>query len=196
MGIQFKFNLEKTVEAVALLLKLHGGTMRYLALLKMLYMADRIALERIEQPISGDIYVSMKFGPVLSRVYDLIKGKEVGGAINFWSKHISSRPENYSSSGYDYTIKLLDDPSDDELSEEEIEILNEVYRKYGGVDRFDLAEITHLFPEWKKPSGNIRALPITFEDVFYSLGKSEEEIEQISEEVKREEYLDWFVDGQ
>jgi hypothetical protein len=59
MAIHFRFDPEKTVEAAAMLLKLHGKPMKYLGLLKMLYIADRIALQRMEQPITGDHYVSM-----------------------------------------------------------------------------------------------------------------------------------------
>lgn len=37
MEISFPFNSEKTVEAAAMFLKLHGKPMKYIALLKMLY---------------------------------------------------------------------------------------------------------------------------------------------------------------
>lgn len=80
-SIQFRFHPEKAVEAAAVLLKLHSKPIKYLGLLKMLYVADRIALERIEQPITGDHYVSMDYDPVLSSVYDLIKGVRVGDAL-------------------------------------------------------------------------------------------------------------------
>jgi Protein of unknown function (DUF4065) len=88
MTIQYQLQPEKAVEAAAMFLKLHGRPMRYLGLLKLLYMADRIALERMEQPITGDCYVSMQFGPVLSGVYDLIKGNNVGQALPVWSQFI------------------------------------------------------------------------------------------------------------
>jgi len=42
--------------------------MKYLGLLKLLYLADRDALKEIERPITGDRYFSLKNGPVLSRV--------------------------------------------------------------------------------------------------------------------------------
>ena len=95
MSIQFRFHPEKAVEAAAMLLKLHGKPMKYLGLLKMLYIADRLALERMEQPITGDHYVSMDYGPVLSGVYNLIKGKPVDNALPLWSKFISHHNENY-----------------------------------------------------------------------------------------------------
>jgi hypothetical protein len=57
MTIKFRFHPEKTVEAAAILLKLHGKPMKYLGLLKMLYIADRLALKTMDQPITGiDMY--------------------------------------------------------------------------------------------------------------------------------------------
>jgi Protein of unknown function (DUF4065) len=110
MPIQFRFHPEKAVEAAAVLLKLHGKPMKYLGLLKMLYIADRVALKRMEQPITGDHYVSMDYGPVLSGVYDMIKGKPVDDALPLWSKFISPGNANYD-------VSLLGDPGDEDLCE-------------------------------------------------------------------------------
>jgi uncharacterized phage-associated protein len=57
----------------------------------MLYIADRISLDRMDQPITGDCAYSMKFGPVLSGVYDLIKGQNVNDALPLWQEYIFSR---------------------------------------------------------------------------------------------------------
>lgn len=180
MSIEFKFHPEKAIEAAGTLLKLHGKPMKYLGLMKMLYIADRIALERIEEPISGDHYVSMDFGPVLSGVYDLIKGQPVDGVLPLWKEYISPRKNN--------CVELLKDPGNDELCEEEDEILQEVYSEYGHVNRFKVAELTHDFPEWKNPHGS--AIPIDVEDILKNVGKSLEEISEIQHEVEREAYLD------
>ena len=190
MAIRFKFHPKKAVEAAAMFLKLHGKPMAYLGLLKLLYMADRIALEKLEQPITGDRYVSMNYGPVLSRVYDLIKGHDVGNARDIWSQYISSRNKNYQMA-LDYNVSLLNDPGDEELCEDEIGIIQQVYAQYGQIDPFDLAETTHLFPEWENPKGS--AIPISVEQVLKFLGKTEEEIEEIRSDVEREEYLDWIL---
>ena len=93
--IHFRYNPLKTFQAVALLLKLHGKPMNYMGLLKLLYVADRKALQSINQPISGDEYFSMNFGPVLSHVYDSIKQKDSGEQQEIWEKHISTRDRNY-----------------------------------------------------------------------------------------------------
>ena len=206
MTIKFRFHPEKAVEAAAILLKLHGKPMKYIGLLKMLYIADRLALKTMDQPITGDRYISMDYGPVLSGVYDLIKGQPVDSALPLWSKYISPRDSNY--------VDLLQYPGNEELCEEEemilkqvyetfghlnpflVEelceeeemILKQVYETFGHLDPFLVAEWTHDLPEWKDPHGS--AIPILVEDVLRSMGKTEEEIEDISQEAQREAYLD------
>ncbi|NJL39608.1 MAG: SocA family protein [Leptolyngbyaceae cyanobacterium SM1_4_3] len=185
MLIQFRFHPEKAVEAAAIFLKLHGKPMKYLGLLKMLHIADRMALERLEQPITGDHYVSMDYGPVLSGVYDLVKGTPVDNALPLWAKFISSRHENQ--------VTLLADPGDDDLSEAEEEIIQQVYQTFGQFDPFHVAEWTHDLPEWKDPHGS--AIPISVEDILKNVGKSDVEIAEIQQEAIREAYLDKVLDG-
>lgn len=185
MPIQFRFHPEKAVEAAAILLKLHGKPMKHLGLLKMLYIADRMALQRMDQPITGDHYVSMDYGPVLSGVYDLIKGNSVDDALFLWSQFISPRNSNH--------VALLSDPGDGELCEEEEEILKEVYQTFGHLNPFDVAEWTHDLLEWQNPHGS--AVPIPVENVLHSVGKTGEEINGIRQEAIREAYLDRALNG-
>jgi len=164
MTIQFPFHPEKAVQAAAILLKLHGKPIKYLGLLKMLYIADRIALERIEQPITGDRYVSMDYGPVLSCVYDLIKGQikyqPIDDVLPLWSEYISPSEKNF--------VELIKDPGNDELCQEEEEILQEVYQNFGHLNPFHVAEWTHDLPEWKNPHGS--RIPILLEDILKNVG--------------------------
>ncbi len=185
MDIEFRFHPEKAVEAAAVLLKLHGEPMKYLGLLKMLYIADRIALNQMEQPITGDHYVSMDYGPVLSGVYDLIKGNSSGQTLQLWARFISPRHE--------HCVNLLADPGKGDLCEEEEEILQQVYKEFGKLDPFHVAEWTHGLPEWKNPHGS--AIPILVENVLKNLGKSDQEIEEIRKESIREAYLDGALNG-
>lgn len=180
MSIQFRFHPKKAVEAAAILLKLHGKPMKHLGLLKMLYIADRKALEIMEQPITGDHYVSMDYGPVLSGVYDLIKGKAVDDALPLWSEFISHQDS--------HCVYLLHDPGNGKLCEEEEEILKKVYEDFGQLDPFGVAKWTHGLPEWEDPHGS--AIPIAIEDVLKNVGKSNEEIKEIKQEAMREVHLD------
>lgn len=187
-SIQFTFQPEKAIQASALLLKLKGTRMKYLGLLKMLYISDRIALERLEMSITGDCYVSMKYGPVLSKVYDLIKDKPVGNTLQLWKEFISL-PQGYK----DYYISLKKDPGKDELCEEEEEILREVYISFGHLNPFTVAEWTHGLPEWQRPEPITSAIPIIIEDILHNVGKSDSEIAEIRELTLQEAYLDEVV---
>src|SRR5438552_2018304 len=92
--MRFHFNDRKTAQAAAYLLQLHGGSMEYMKLIKLLYLADRGVLLAIGQPITGDRLVSMKHGPVLSRVLDFIThGPE--RTQSEWFSYVAE-PEGYS----------------------------------------------------------------------------------------------------
>ena len=184
--IEFKYNHKKTIEAAALFLKLHGVPMEYMKLLKLLYMADRMTLDKMDESITGDKYVSMKYGPVLSKVYDqIIDGPhQENEENNLWSKYISSPSE--------YLVKLLEDPGVGELCEEEEEIIERVYELYGKMDVFKLANLTHdLCPEWTDPNTkSLKSLPISIEEILKHLNKTEEDISYIQENVAKDETLD------
>ncbi|NET09871.1 MAG: SocA family protein [Symploca sp. SIO2B6] len=186
MEIKFQFYPEKAVEAAAVLLRLHGKPMKYLGLLKMLYIADRVALKQMDQPITGDSYVSMDYGPVPSNVYDLIKQKPTNGALELWSEFIGTTPSSK-------CVKLKKDPGVDELCEEEEEILKQVYCKFGNQDPFEVANWTHQLPEWQNPHGS--AIPISIESVLHYIGKSDRDIQLIRQDALRESYLDGALNG-
>ncbi len=84
----FRFNFEKTLQAAGVLLSLDDNRMDRIRLLKLLYIADRELLAEVGRPMTGDIPVAMKYGPVPSRVYDLIKG--LAGRTEDWFRYIES----------------------------------------------------------------------------------------------------------
>ena len=49
-----------------------------------------------------------------------------------------------------------------------------VSRIYGKMNRWDLVNLSHQFPEWRNPEGS--ALPISYEDILRAGNKSEEDI--------------------
>lgn len=185
MSISLRFNPEKAVEATAEFLKLRGeNPMKYLGLIKLLYTADRIAFQRLEESITGDSYVAMKYGPVLSNVYDLIKGTGSETDKSIWNEHISTLHKCHE-------VYLKSDPGVDNLCRAELRIIHEVYESVGHLDHFELAEKTHQdFPEWRNPLPAANVLPIHIEEILKNVGKSDEEIEEIEQEVENEANLD------
>ena len=185
--IRFKFDEVKTTQAAAYLLKKHGSQMKYLALLKLLYLADREALKEIETPITGDRYVSMKNGPVLSRVKDLITEEEA--VRPYWEQYITAPTS--------YAVSLSQDPGTDELCEAEEEILDRIYEEYGRMDAFKLADLTHVIcDEWQDPKDSgVGAIPIQVEQILTAVGKSESDIQRIQTEVEERAVLDLIMSG-
>ena len=61
----------------------------YTHLIKLLYLLDRRALSQWGRPVTGDDYFSMKYGPVLSEVLDLITDMPDPAGASYWAKHVS-----------------------------------------------------------------------------------------------------------
>ena len=168
------FNEAKATQAAARFLRLRGGTMSYVKLTKLLYLADREALIRWGRPITTDCYVSMDNGPVVSRIYDLIRSEPAPNAIKIWRKFISD-PENYE-------VGLLGDPGSGELSPAEQGLIDEVFGQHGRDNRWAVVDHTHSLPEWTHPDGG--ALPIEYGDILRAGHKTEAEISAIEEELE------------
>jgi uncharacterized phage-associated protein len=184
-----KMNLAKAVEAAAELLRAEsGGRMDYIRLLKLLYLADRESLRRFGKPITYDRYVAMKFGPVLSEVYDLIKGQHVDAPL--WSKVIKT-------DRYSVVLEEAEAPRNEHLSRAEIAILHSLSTKYRDVDNWSLVDQLHAdCKEWDRnaPEGN-GARPIEIKHVLEALGFDDAESSEIIDSLAEEAALDRFFDG-
>jgi len=68
----FSLDPDKAVEAVVFLIpRIKDPSLHSVA--KTLYHADKMHLSRYGRPVTGDWYVAMKFGPVPSATYDILK---------------------------------------------------------------------------------------------------------------------------
>lgn len=160
------FNQEKATATAAFLLRLRGGRMSYLKLIKLLYLADREALNRWGFNITSDRYVSMDHGPVVSNIYNLLTIDERDNA--FWSRYISPPLGKF-----EVELKSTDIPGS-QLSPAEENLLQEIFTKYGTWDRWRLRDFTHDLQEWRDPHGS--SIPISLADILRAQGQSDEEI--------------------
>jgi uncharacterized phage-associated protein len=177
-----RFNEAKATQVAALLLKLRGTQrMKFLKLLKLMYIVDREALSRWGRPVSTDTHVSMDKGPVLSRVYSLINEEQC--EPTFWTRHIVPAP------GYD--VRLDADPGDDELSRAEEELIHEVFVRHGHKNRWQIVKELHDLPEWQDPHGSM--IPIAISDILSALGKSRADIAAIEEQLEADAFADFLL---
>jgi hypothetical protein len=159
----FEFKARKSTQAAAFLLKLCNGKKDKYLLLKMIYLADRAALEKWNMSITGDEPYSMKYGPVPSNIYDLTKGGIRNGCE--WDRVIETqKPE---------ILVLRSDPGTDELSEDEMELLRETFQKYKDFSFENMKAFCHELPEYD-PSVGAGSKPISISTMFKSLGKPEQ----------------------
>ena len=172
--IRFPFSEPKAIEAAAVLLQDSGGSMPYMRLIKLIYLADRESLHRFGRPIAGGRYVAMKLGPVTSEILDTIKYSLQGK----WAEIIER-------DGYD--VRLKHEIESRLLSEAEISILQETADLFRRLDKWALSDLTHSLPEWRDPGDS--AAEISPEDILTALKKSEEEIEDIREDAMEDRYF-------
>lgn len=173
-------NVDKLVQASAVLLKQEGGhRMAYMRLLKLLYIADRESIKEYGLPITFDRWYALQRGPIVSRVYSLIKGEDVDSPQ--WAEYIEREK---------YHVRLVSDPRPTKLSRREIRVLQQVSDNYEDKDEWDLSNLTHAFPEWQKNKPESGASnPIPLEDMLEALGRSEW-LEDVREELRERECIE------
>jgi uncharacterized phage-associated protein len=158
----FQFKIDKAMQAIGALLRFHDTKeMSYVRMLKLLYIADRESLKETGRPITGDHIVAMEHGPVLSGVFDLIKGQH--SAWKAWSEH-------FKKSGY--RIELTSDPGNGKLSRYEIGKLRELAERYADKSEWDMIEIVHTFEEWKRNDPGKSSKPIPLEHILEAVGRA------------------------
>jgi len=180
------YNVRKTAQVVAFFAIKEGGEINVLKLAKLLYLADRRFLDLYDYPILFDKLVSMRHGPVNSLTLDYINGEAAGAD---WDAFIAGRANyNVGLKNKTLTFEKLD-----ELNDAEIEVLEETYRKFGGMDQYALVKFTHNpgnCPEWEDPDGSSATIP--YARVFKYLGKKESAM--LAQAIEEERFLRGALD--
>ncbi len=174
-SIKYVFNETKAAEAASYLLTLSGGTMPYMKLLKLLYIADRTYILNYHASITTDFYYCLPKGPVATAIYDCIRNPEDYPSDSPWNSSIATDKSNYS-------VILKKPFIATWVSTEELDVLNGVYDKYKDEDQFSLSELTHSFPEWKDPEGS--RIPLFIEDILDNTISDEEERKEAENDIR------------
>ena len=173
----FRIDIHKTIQAICLLLKaIRKDRLEYISILKLLYIADRESWAERGAPITGDVPVAMKNGPVLSAVYSLIN-LDREEDLPLWLRYLHRE---------DYDLQMKADPGTDQLSRYEGRKLTEVAERNAGLTWRELVEVTHGFGEWKKNNPEeqgVKMLPIPLSDILDAVGRSEQ-VESIREDME------------
>ncbi|CAN5873653.1 hypothetical protein BH11PSE12_BH11PSE12_20570 [soil metagenome] len=126
------FDSKKALEATLYVIS-HTADAGFHKISKLLYFADRFHLERFGSLVTEDTYIKMEYGPVPSRVYDMLKAVRNGSDAHLM--------ESLEVKGYDVFAKR--DADTDYLSPSEIECLHDAISKYGRKSFGELVDESH-----------------------------------------------------
>lgn len=168
------FDEAASTQVAAKLLKLSGGRLSSMTLMRLMYLVEREALLRWGHPVTHDSYVSTFEGPMLSNTLALMEHPENG---TVWGLHIS-RPIKYG-------VSLLKECSLGALSQVENELVDEIFGEWDWDDQ-NLFTHVRAFTEWKDPG-------ISYQDILRAGGKSEDEIKVIEDEIEGSRYMGYIL---
>ena len=133
--------------------------------IKLVYLSDRASIEKWGFPILDEVRVSMPHGPVNSSTYSHINGEHDLEKCG-WSRFLTDRAKHEVSAT---DLISVDDLI--ELSEADIECMEQVWSEFGEMDRFELRDWTHKpenIPEWEDPGSGSKSIPL--KRIMISLG--------------------------
>ena len=172
MSLTFKYDIEKTIAALAYLIQQENGKLDMFLSLKMLYLADKQAFVCWGKTITGDSFASLPKGPVLRKTYDLFKGTGTARELKEWNSYFSEKVNN--------SIQLLRTPNIERLSEREMVVLEKAREEVNSCAPWEVAKWLHeTCPEWSNPRGSSR--PIDPVVILRNAGRTEDEIKLIEE---------------
>ena len=151
--IRFDCDPEKVTQILNFFALQAGGSINKLKAIKLAYLADRYHLRKFSRLISNDNYVAMKLGPVPSKALDIAE------CDNFLDEEIKDYSKQFISPEGKYSIKSVGPLDETVFSESDIEALNYSWKNFSHLGKYELAKLTHKYPEWKKHEIEIKANP-------------------------------------
>jgi len=148
--ISFNFDYRKATQALNLFAINEGGKINRMKALKLLYFADRYHLRKYGRLISNDTYFAMDHGPVASGTKDIAQQTDFIGETerDYSTRYLIVEHLHDVSSKSTYDDKVF--------SDSDIEALKFAWEKFGHLDQFQLAKLTHKYPEWLKYENSLK----------------------------------------
>lgn len=172
--VNFRFDTAKATEVACLFLEKAGGRLNIMKLVKLVYLLDRLSLDRRGIPVVGGDYLSMRNGPVTSELLDIINaGKLFGEPDTRWEQSISDRRN--------HDVQLEQMPPREQVSDAEVALANQIWGEHGTKDQWQLVEWCHTHcPEWTPVTRG--CAPIAVERIAIALGKAPEVVQRLRQE--------------
>jgi uncharacterized phage-associated protein len=182
---------KKATQALNLLARKKDGKINKMKAIKLIFLADRLHLRKYGRPIVGDMYWAMKLGPVGSLTKNIAELSSMPeDALVYAKKYIKPIDEKKR------TLVSIKQEDLSVFSKTDLECIEAVYNKFSDKDQFELADITHEFPEWikhkKEIDGGRKRVKMNYDDFFNDTQKGDSLFFQnkIDLEMAKESFLE------
>ncbi len=140
----FEFNHKKAVQTLNYFANKNGGAINKMKAIKLIWLSDRAHLRRYGRPIIMDQYFALPYGPIPSNTKDLAE-------VNLFSSDDEVSYRNKFINVIDkYNFQSVEKVDENVFSQTDLSILESVYSEFGNLSEFELSELSHIYPEWKK----------------------------------------------
>lgn len=139
---------EKQKNLILHFINKNGGSIDLLKLMKLIWMSDRIHLNKYGRLISQDSYYALPLGPVPSNIYD------------------KSKKGNEFTKKTGYNISSTQMSIDDFFSKSDVEVMEYVWNKFNTKDGLPFSDYSHNFPEWKRFEKELNNFPSSYNIVI------------------------------
>ena len=180
------FNEQSTSRLAFEYVEREGGIMSYTKLIKLLYLTDRKLLDENEAPLTGDTYVAMSLGPVLSLTYNLIKASDSFESDDYGTTSSDSEWGRLFRLMNEYHLEIQNARPKETLNPVQEKVINKTWDKFQEFTWQDMVEYTHNnCSEWRKVfiGKGVRVANISLGDIFDALAKSADERKEIIEKM-------------
>jgi uncharacterized phage-associated protein len=139
------FDYEKTIQLLAYIQK-KANTTDKLALIKLLFFADRMHLRRYSSLISHDVYYALKNGPAASKTLNILNHSNYLESDVFKTKaKLLAKIQLINQSE-----RIIKETATTCLTEEEKKVVDTIVDIFKDFQVNALIDITHDYPEWRR----------------------------------------------
>ena len=153
------FHYKKAVQSLNYFARLSGNKLNRMKALKLIWLADRLSLRKYGVTITGDTYFALENGPVPSGTRDVLQAnvyfEESETVIEYAKKYIDESKEDK------FDFISLTEVDTKVLSKANIEILEIIFKNVGHLSKYQIRDISHSFPEWKKFENDLNTKSIS-----------------------------------
>ena len=140
------FNYKKAIQAINYFAIKEQAPIDKMKVIKLIWLSDRYHLRQYGRPILMDQYYAFEYGPVASNTKDFLKEYD----DFFPLEEFEYRDIYITAADKEHKIKSKNDTDFNVFSNSEIKTLDLIYSNFGGRSQFELKDLSHEYPEWKR----------------------------------------------